>query len=209
MKKSLIALALWSLPFTASAAVSVSTIGVTGPTVTVTTATAHGLTVNTGFCLSAPASVCAVAKTVPTGTTLTFDQPSNITVAACASSCGTGDVSPKIIILDVPTSDQTSQVIHYLLWLTTLNPIPKTGGTSAWVAQNGSAGASTAQVNALAAGSFLEKNISRAFPSTMTTAQIEVVLQNDYNTQQSAIAAGTQPGAFYGFVWTGSAWVQQ
>jgi hypothetical protein len=64
-------------------------------------------------------------------------------------------------------------------------------------------------VNAIAAGSLLEKNISRAFPATMTTAQIEVVLQNDYNTQQSAIAGGTQPGAFYGFVWNGTAWVQQ
>jgi hypothetical protein len=106
------------------------------------------LAVNAGFCLSAPASVCAVAKTVPTGTTLTFDQPSNVTVAACASSCGTGDVAPKIIILDVPQSDQTSQVVHYLLWLTTLSPIPKSGATSAWVAQNGSAGASTPQVNA-------------------------------------------------------------
>jgi hypothetical protein len=209
MKTLFLVLALCGLPTFVEGAVAVSTIGVAGATVTVTTGSAHGLSVNSGFCLSAPANVCAVAKTVPSGTTLTFDMPSNVTVAACAASCGTGDVAPKIIILDVPTSDQTSQVVHYLLWLTTLNPIPKTGGTSAWVAQNGSVGASTPQVNAIAAGAFIEKNISRAFPTTMTTAQIQVVLQNDYTTQQAALVAGTQPGAFYGFVWTGAAWVQQ
>src|SRR4051812_29605675 len=102
MKKLLLVLAMLLAPVWAEAAVSISSIAVAAQTVTVTTASPHGLAVNSGFCLSAPASVCAVAKTIPSGTTLTFDQPSNVSVAVCASSCGTGDVSPKIVILDVP-----------------------------------------------------------------------------------------------------------
>lgn len=209
MKKLLLALGLVFLPSLVECAVTVSTIGVAGATVTVTTASAHGLSVNAGFCLSAPASVCSAAKTITNATTFTFDQPSNVTVSACASSCGTGDALPKVVVLDVPQSDQVTQVFHYLLWLTTVSPIPRPGSTSAWTAVGGSAGASAPQVSAIAAGNVIERNITRAFPAGTTIAQVQAVLQTDYTTQQAAIAAGTQPGAFYGFVWTGSAWVQQ
>jgi hypothetical protein len=204
----LLALVLSLLPSFASAAVNLSTIGVSGGVVTVTTASAHGLTTNVGVCLTAPANVCLVTKTVPSGTTFTFDQPTNVTVAPCASSCGSGDLAPKLAVLQV-TAGQSTKTFSYVLWLTTLTPLPKTGATSAWIATASSAGASSAENNALAAGSFIEVVRAVTFPASTLIADVQTYMQNDYTSSQSALAGNTQPGAFYGFTWNGSAWVQQ
>lgn len=191
------------LPALATAA-TVSTIAVASGTVTVTTAAAHGFVVNQGVCASLT-PVCAVLATVPTSTTFTFPQPSNVTVGACASSCGTVIAAPRIVVLDVGSPSQAQQSVHYLLWLTTGTPIPN-AKTSAWKAGAGSVGVSAAQNNALSAGSFLEIEVTQIFPASQTTGQIQTFLQNDYTTRQSALAANTQPGTYYGSVWDGTAW---
>jgi len=208
VKKLLLALTLWLLPSLASAAVGISTITVASGTVTVTTASAHGLAVNTGFCLSAPASVCAVAKTITNATVFTFDMPTNTTVAPCGASCGSGDLAPKLAVLQV-TPGQSTKIFSYVLWLTTLTPLPKSGALSAWTATATSAGASTAQNNALAAGSFIEIARAVSFPLAQAIADVQTYMQNDYNSTQAALVGNTQPGAFYGFVWNGGAWIQQ
>lgn len=205
----LAALLVALLPSLASAAVNISTIGVAGNTVTVTTASAHGLTANTGFCLSAPANVCAVAKTISSATVFVFDMPSNVTVSACAASCGTGDVAPQVIILSTSVNGPR-QSIRYLRWITTLTPIPAAGALSAWVANPYSAGASTAMVNALAAGSFIEQQDSMSLPANLSSANLQAIFQADYALFQSAFAAGAQPGTYYGFTWTAvGGWVRQ
>lgn len=208
MKKLLLILSLLLLPSMADAAVAVSTIGVASGVVTVTTGTAHGLAVNTGFCLSAPATVCAVAKTITSATVFTFDMPTNVTVSACASSCGTGDVSPRVAVLRV-TASQSTKTFNYVLWLTTLTPLPKSGAVSLWTPTSVSAGASVAQTAALAAGSFIEVARAETFPSSQAIADVQTFMQNDYTSSQAALAGNTQPGAFYGFVWSGGSWVQQ
>jgi hypothetical protein len=208
MKKLLLALGLVFLPSFVECAVSVSTISVASGTVTVVTGSAHGLAVNSGFCLSAPASVCAVAKTVPNSTTFTFDMPSNVAVAACAASCGTGDLAPKLAVLPVSAS-QSTQTFSYVLWLTTLTPLPKAGAVSAWTASALSAGASAAQNNALAAGSFLEVARSVTFPITQAIGDVQIYMQNDWQASQTALQSNTQPGAYYGYTWNGLSWVRQ
>lgn len=199
---------LFALVAQVASAATVSTIGVVTNTVTVTTSAAHGFAVNQGVCLiNTPA--CVVIATAPTSTSFTFAQPSNQTVAACASSCGTAIAAPKVIVLDTQQPDQAHQAIHYLLWLTTITPIPNSGASSGWKAGAGSVGASAAQNSALTAGAFIEVNQTVSFPSSLTTAQVQVFLQNDYLTRQAALAANTQPGAFYGSVWDGTAWTIQ
>lgn len=192
-----------SSSFAASA--SVSSIAVNASTVTVTVGVAHGLAVNAGVCLTST-PVCTAVATVPTSTTFTFVQPSNITVSPCASNCGTVSTAPRITILDVQQPNSAQQSIHYLLWLTTTKPIPRSGAVSAWVAGAGSAGASDAQNAAIAAGSFIEVNLTQTFPAPMTTTQIQTFLQNDYTARQAALVANTQPGTYYGSTWDGSAW---
>jgi len=210
MKRFLLSLSLLLVAVpTFAASVGVSSIAVAGSTVTVTTASAHGLAVNSAVCLSAPANVCTVAETVPTSTTLTFTQPSNVTVVVCPSSCGTASTVPRVAVLTVSAPSQAIQSVRYILWLFTTNPVPKSGATSAWIATNKSAGATTAQNNALAAGSFIEVGATENFPATMTTAQIQTFLQAAWTTQQQALANNTQPGAFYGSVWDGLAWSVQ
>lgn len=198
------------LPAIASAAVNISTIGVVGSTVTVTTASAHGLTVNTGFCLSAPATVCAVTKTVINALAFTFDQPSNLTVSACSASCGTGDVAPQVVILSTAVNGPR-QTIRYLRWLTTLTPIPVAGAVSAWSGNQYSGGASTAMVNALASGSFIEQQDAMSLPANLSSANLQAIFQADYALFQSAFAAGAQPGTYYGFTWnaTTNSWGRQ
>lgn len=208
MKKLLLALSLLFLPSLATAAVAVSTIAVASGVVTVTTGTAHGLAINAGFCLSAPGSVCAVAKTITSATVFTFDMPTNTAVAACASSCGTGDAAPRLVVLQV-TAGQSTKTFSYVLWLTTLTPLPRAGAVSAWTPTATSAGASVAQTAALAAGSFIEVGRAVTFPASQAIADVQTYMQNDYTSAQSALAGNTQPGAFYGFVWTGGSWVQQ
>lgn len=202
---SLIGLVALLAPSASAATANVSSIAVAGSTVTVTVAVAHGLAANAGVCLT-HTPVCTAVATVPTGTTFTFSQPSNVTVAACASSCGTVSTAPRIVILDVAQPNQAQQTVHYLLWLTTTKPIPRSGAASAWVAGAGSAGASSEQNAAISAGNFLEVNLYQTFPSSMTNAQIQTFLQNDYTTRQAALAANTQPGTYYGSVWDGLSW---
>jgi hypothetical protein len=193
----------------AAQSVPITTIAVAGQTVTVTTGSAHGLAVNSGLCLSAPANVCSVAETVPTSTTLTFTQPSNTTVAPCASSCGTGQAAPHVFILTVTVPSQAIQSIRYGVWLCTTKPVPRSGFTSAWTAGPGSTGATTAQNNALVAGSFIETVLVENFPASSTTAEIQTFLQRVWQTQQAQLANNTQPGAFYGSTWNGTTWTVQ
>jgi hypothetical protein len=207
MKKLLLVLSLLCLPSVASAAVTISSIAVAGSTITVVTASAHGLAVNTGFCLSAPASVCAAAKTITNATTFAFDKPSNVTVSACAASCGTGDLAPKAIVLGVQ-ANETTQIVTYALWVTTLTPLPRSGATSAWTNAIG-AGASPSQNAALASGAFIEVVTSFPFPASTSTATMQTIVQNAWTSVQAAVSGTTAPGAFYGFVWNGTTWVQQ
>lgn len=204
MKRILLALCalLTAAPLFAA---NVSTIAVAGSTVTVTTAASHGLAVNGAVCLSVTPA-CVVVNTVPNATSFTFTQPSNISVAVCSSACGTTTGAPRIIILDVQQPNQSQQTIHYLLWLTTVKPIPKSGAGSAWIAGAGSVGASPEQIAAMAAGNLIEQGFVYTCPVTLTTAQVQAYLQNDYTTRQAALVANTQPGQYYGSVWDGSGW---
>lgn len=194
--------------FAATAApVAVSTIAVAGSTVTVTTAANHNLAVTQGFCLSAPGPACSAIATVPNATSFTFTQPSNVTVAACAAACGTVVPAPRVIVLETFQGAQNQIGVHRLYWLTTTAPVPGSG--SVWTAKAGSAGASTAQSSAVAAGNFIEVNVSDSFPASLTTAQIQTAMQNDYNTRQANLAAISQPAAYFGSIWDGSGWGAQ
>lgn len=187
--------------------VTVNSIAVAGSTVTVTTASAHGLAANQGFCLSNPGNVCSAVSTVPNSTTFTFAQPSNVTVAVCASSCGTSAPAPRVIVLDVSQPSAAQMNVHYLLWLTTTSGIG--GGSTSWRSVAASAGPTTAQSAAVAAGNFIEVNLTNSFPSTLTSAQLQTYMQNDYSTRQAALASNTQPAAYYGVIYDGSGWGQQ
>ncbi len=210
-KSVLCVILLWLLPALASAApIAVSSIGVSGSTVTVTTATTHPYTVNQGVCLTSTTSfgsagACGVVTTVPSGTTFTFAFTG---AAACASSCDTVDAAMQAIVLGAG-SDSSHQNVTYLCWKTTVNPVPKSGATSAWTATAGSRGASTAENNAIAAGNFIEEVVFTPFPSSFSGAQMETFVQNECASRQSAFAGETQPAAYFGFTFNGSTWVRQ
>ena len=165
--------------------VSVSTITVAGNTVTVN-ATAHGLSQNQGFCLSAPAGVCnVVASTAANSFTFTATG-----VAACGSSCGTVSPAKKVIWLQTATI-QGGYNVSYVLWLTTTLPVAGPG-TSAY------SGATSAEKAAINLGNFIELPRVQFFPFGTTLANAEAQLQNDYSAEQSNLASSVQPGQFFG-----------
>lgn len=187
--KSLISISilfLSALAFGSNASpITVSSISIAGNTVTVN-ATAHGLAVNQGFCLSAPAGLCNVVAT-SSANSFTFSQAS---VTSCASSCGTVSPAKKVIWLQT-TTIQGGYQVSYVLWLTTTQPMSGTGASAY-------ANATSQEKSALLAGNFIEITRTQFFPLSTTLANAEAQLQNDYNAQQNALAASVQPGQFYG-----------
>ena len=183
---------------TTASPIIVSSTAVTGSTVTVTTAAAHGLVANQGFCNhSFTTAYCGVVVSAPSSTTFTFTQTGAV---ACAATCGSIVPAKKIIWLVTNTVDGGYSV-NYLLWLTTQQPVARAGATSAWP------NAATEENNAIAAGTFLEISRTQFFPLNTSLANAEAQMVNDYNAQQSNLAASVQPGQFYGnFFDTG--WLQ-
>lgn len=169
--------------------VAIAGTAVAGNIVTVTTASAHGLTANQGFCNHTFLTpYCGVVATVPTSTTFTFTQAG---AAACAASCGAIVPAKKIVLLDTPQSG-TGVDAHYICWNTTQQPVPHPGATSAWTA------VASEENAAIAAGIFIESLRSLPVPTGTTLAQAQALMLTDCNQIQSTLAAGVQPGQFYG-----------
>lgn len=172
-------------------AVSVSTIAVAGSTVTVTTAAAHNLGINQAFCLTFTPAHCGVIATVPSGTTFTYTQPTNVTVAACAASCG--NVSPlKRIIWTITNQDSFGFTVQAYFWNVTASGVLQSGRLSAWP------GASAAENSAIAAGNIVERPYTDTAPigTSLVTEEQRLVLW--WTAYQNELAGGIQPGAFNG-----------
>lgn len=205
MKRLLLTIALLCAPLF-GASVSISSIAVSGNSATVTTATAHGMVVNQGICLSAPSSMCGVITNV--GSATVYTATLSAAISACASSCGTSTPAPQAIALSTPVEDQGHTTFTYALWLTSTQACPGSA-TSAWKVASGSNGATTPELNAIAAGLFIEKVKTVAFPANYPIVNIETYIQNDYTMEEQALSTNVQPCQYYGFVWDSTAWAKQ
>ncbi len=102
-------------------------------------------------------------------------------------------MSKQVIILEIGARPQLSLVsVHYLLWLTTANPIAQPGLTSQWV------GASATENAALAAGTTVEESYTIQLPFGLTKAQAEALLNLHFTARQNEFGAQPQPGALFG-----------
>jgi hypothetical protein len=200
------ALLLTALPSLGAVAtpISVSGVAVAGSTLTVTTATAHGLsaTLPSGFCMSGSSvsadNVCGVVLTAPTATTFTFTLAAG---APCVAACGSILPAKRAIWLQTTTVSGGYQVT-YLLWLTTISPVAGAAKASGWP------NASPLEVSAVLAGSIIEVERSQFFPLGTSLANAEAFIVNDWTTQQNTLAASVQPGTFYGNFFDGVGWLQ-
>ena len=196
MRKLLVILALSARMFGANASsIAVQTMTVAGSTVTVNS-TAHGIAVNQGFCISAPAGLCNVAVS-STANSFTFTATG---VLACPSTCGTVTAAKRAIWLSTQAVAGGYQV-NYVLWLTTTQPVAGTGAT-AYI------NATSQEKAALQVGNFIEVARSDFFPLSTTLLNAEAQLQNDYAAQQSQLASSVQPGQFFGNFFDGTGWTQ-
>ncbi len=172
--------------------VSISTISRTSNVVTVVTGSAHGLLAGQGFAIAGVTDASFngnnTVSTVTNSTTYTFKQ----TAANASSSGGTSVAAKQVIIMSIFVSQGGRMTIRYLLWLTTTQPIPLPSVQSSWV------DASTAEVNAIQAGTTIEINDSMSLPSTLTKAQVQTVLANEFTARQAYLAGNVQPGQFFG-----------
>lgn len=177
----------------AATGIAISSISVAAGTVTVN-ATAHGLAVNEGFSLrSTTGGTYDFNGTVLTATanSFTFAQGS-LSAAGQAGAGGLVFPAKQVIVLATTQSAGSPELqVQYAMWLTTAQPIPA-AGASAWT------GASAKEVAAIAAGFVIERIDTKSFAKGDTKAAVQQELQNEYNQQQAALAAATQPGQFYG-----------
>jgi hypothetical protein len=129
MKKFLVVILLTTASF---AAQTISTIAVSGSSATVTTATAHGLSLNQGVCLKStlPGDSCGVVTAV--GSSTQFTASLSTAVNACASSCGTAAAAPEVIIMPTSSPTQGFTTWNWLNWVTTQQPCPSSA-SSAWI----------------------------------------------------------------------------
>jgi|ERR1041385_446406 hypothetical protein len=192
MKKLFLSILLLLAP-TVYAQTVVNTMSTAGSTVTVTTATAHGLVVNQGFCLGT--SICAVVLTVPTSTTLTFNGNQS-----CSGTCPTIQAAKQIIVLQTTQPSPFKWNVGVAFWLTTAQGVP-VSRSNAWP------GTSTAESNALGAGSFIELVRTYTFSTSLPMATVKAILQSDYNAEQATISQSIQPGQFFGVYFNGT-WSQ-
>ena len=184
-----------------STPVAVTSCSSSGGVVTVTCSAAHGLAQNQGFSLQNTSNptynINGTVLSVTSSTVFTF----SLAVSDGTTSTG-GTVNPakEIIILQTnPFGANSTITVRYLLWLTTVTPSPGTA-TSQW------SGASTAENAALVIGTTVELSRSISLSSTVTKAQLEAAISQDFTAQQAAFAAAPAPGAFYGVVYDGTGW---
>lgn len=200
--------------FAAYTPVSISSLARSGNVVTVTTATAHTLTANQGFCLAgvtldASFNGCSTIASITSATVFTYNQQG---AASSIGAGGTVTAAKQLIVLTVDAQSQPGyMLVNYLCWLTTTNPIP-IGQGSVWTATNtngstaGSGGASTAESNAIKAGTTVERQHSEVFPNGTSTATMQGILQTACQKDQANLSAATQPATYYGNFYDGVGW---
>jgi hypothetical protein len=172
--------------------VTVTSITVAGQTVTVN-ATAHGIVVNRGFCLSTQL-FCGTAATAAANS-FTFTSAS---VVACASSCGTVRPAKQIIALQI--TPPPNQIASGVCWLATTSPVPATSA-SAW------SGASQEEKNAIGVGTTMEVPIQPFPVAGATLASFKAYAQNACAGLQSALDTGIPPAFVLGNFFDGVGWL--
>ena len=114
-------------------------------------------------------------------------------------------MATKQIIVLSQGSNGTEVSYSVAFWYPiTLNPVPQTAG-SAWVPSGTSAGASTAENQAIQAGTIREEIQGFSFPVGTPVAAIEAVLQQAW-AKRNAQIAGQGANQFYGSWFDGTAW---
>jgi len=117
-------------------------------------------------------------------------------------------MATKQIIVLSQSQSETEVAYNVLFWFPiTTKPNPQTAG-SQWNPISGvSTGASTAENQAIQAGSIKEEARSFSFPVGTSIAAIEAVLQQAW-AQRNAEIGGVGPNQYYGSYFDGSAWGQ-
>ena len=180
-----------------SAGVAVTSITISGNTVTVN-ATAHGLSAKQGFSLQGVnPSGLNINATVATATANSF----TFTMTSPPAWISGGTIFPakQVVVLSISAQPGGNQV-SYLLWLTTLNPVPNSSLSSRFP------NVSAQEVTAIQAGTTIEVGRNAFFPSSLSEATIEAYAAADFAGQQAVLEAAIQPGQFLGVYYDGTGW---
>jgi hypothetical protein len=114
-------------------------------------------------------------------------------------------MAKQVIILNTSAGVGGMTNVQYAMWLVPSgsNLVPLPGFASSF------AGASTAEISALQAGTTIEQINTAQYPSSFTLATIEADLQTKYTTAQTVLTSGTNPIQWYGTFYDGTAWNSQ
>lgn len=113
-------------------------------------------------------------------------------------------MAKKIIVLPQSTDGIMVSYSVAFWYPITSTPRPQTNG-SAWIASGTSLGASTAENQAIQAGTVQEELKGFSFPVGLATAAIEAYLQQ-YWTNRNAQINGIGGNQYYGVAFDGTTW---
>jgi hypothetical protein len=175
--------------------VTISSVACTSGVCTVTTSSAHSVAANNpGFCIVGSTqtadNICGAAASVPLSTTYTVN---SATMTACSSSCGTSQPAP-LFILRTSQGGFGLQTILGCMWTFTPTGAAVSGAVSACSAVLPS-NLQTEVNAAIAAGTWIEQPINRAFPASYSATTILNQLLDLQLAAQVALAAATAPGS--------------
>lgn len=178
--------------------VNISAISRAANVVTVTCSAACNIVPNQGFIVAGVTDVTFNGNgtaVTGSGTGFTFNQiGTNV-----SSSAGTVLPAKQVIVLTTKPG-QDGLTVTGVFWITTVSGIAATAQSS-WT------GASTAEKNAIAAGTTIEVPFTQLFGSTASKATIQGELQSLYvGRQASQNSASVQPAAFFGGFFDGVGW---
>lgn len=115
---------------------------------------------------------------------------------------------PKQIIVQSQSTSETEVIYNVLFWFPiTKQPVTQTAGSS-WTPSGTSLGASSAENQAIQAGTVKEEGHSYVFPINLAVANIEAFLQQAW-ANRNAQLNGQGANQFYGSFFDGTTWGAQ
>lgn len=106
----------------------------------------------------------------------------------------------QIAILDSKPGEPNEILLEYLLWLPVNTPNPNPNANSIWP------GAPADIIDALRAGTIIERQYVRPFPVTLPLPSIEEYLLCHYQVAQAYQQGLKDPGQFTGTIYDGVKW---
>lgn len=113
----------------------------------------------------------------------------------------------EIMALSIGQPQGGFQSISFVMWFPVAagNAMPQPNFKSAWPDISTK---DPALLSALQAGTIIEEATATVLPASLTSAQLQVILQAAWTSRNSYLAGVPPQGQYYGFYFDGTTWIK-